>query len=244
MARLQFASAQTEKPVKYLDIDVEADQVVWNRKKDKAKLIGNVVLTQGDTVLKANMVDYDEASQSAVAQGSPHVINPQNDLTGDTIQVDFGKKAAVVKGNVKVISRPKETTQATQTDKKSLKDQWKDPMTLLCDQVEYFYKAKRMVASGNLKIIQKDRNAVAEQAVYTQKDEKVVLTGHVKCDDSKGQTFSSPKVTISLKQGDDWLEAEKVKATFKIKDDTDEEQSEAAETENKPSNTNEPAKTP
>lgn len=224
-AGLLAAQSPVEKSVKYVNLDLTADKATWNHTNDRAALVGNVILTHGDTIVKASRVDYDKVKETAHAEGTPRITSAQNDLSGDTIDVDLKKKVAVIKGNVKILAKPTAAaataTDATAAVKQSLKDQVKDPVSILCDVVEYYYKEKRMVASGNLKIVQKDRTATAEKAVFTQSDELAILTGNVHVADVKGQTFDAPKVTISLKKGDDWVDAERVKATFKIREEED-----------------------
>ena len=79
-----------------------------------------------------------------------------------------------------------------------------------CDKIDYFYKEKRAESAGNLKIVQKDRvDYPADAATYLGKDEIVKLTGNIQANDEKKKhTFSAPKVTISLKDDDEWMEAE------------------------------------
>ncbi len=76
-------------------------------------------------------------------------------------------------------------------------------------------------------VVQKTRTVTADSATYAGKEEIVQLVGNVKGrDEEEKHTFSSPKVTISLKEDDEWIEAEKATGSFYVKE---EEESEPAE---------------
>lgn len=199
-------------PVKYTSLQITADKISWNQTESRATLAGNVVMIHGETKMTAGRVIYNKSQKTAQATENPHVIDTTTQITGDSINANFGEKLAVVRGNVCMISTPKKTA------KESLTSKWNDLLTLHSDELKYYYKQKRMEAEGNLKITQKDRTATAEKALYDETNEVVTLLGNVKCVDSKGQSFEGPKVTISLKEGNDWIEAEKGKAQFQIEE--------------------------
>jgi lipopolysaccharide assembly outer membrane protein LptD (OstA) len=69
-------------------------------------------------------------------------------------------------------------------------------------------------------MVQKTRTLTADSATYNGKDEIVQLVGNVKGSDEKERhSFSAPKVTISLKKDDEWIEAEKATGAFYVKEE-------------------------
>lgn len=192
----------------------------WGSKKTTL-LKGNVKFTHGDTILTSDQIDYDEAIKTAISPGKVKITNPECDISGDKGMAYFNKKLGVVEGSVSMLIKP-QNTEEQKTDKDSVN--FKKPTTITCNKLEYLYKTKIATATGNIIFKQEKRTATADKAVYDQKKEILTLTGNVKGVDDQGQTFSAPgTVTISLKQGDEWMEASDASATFKIDLDDEEE---------------------
>jgi lipopolysaccharide assembly outer membrane protein LptD (OstA) len=217
---------QAEKPPaepKYTEIKYSADtsSYRWEGDDRVIALKGNVKFTQGDTTVTADKVDYRESTKTAQMSGNLKITDPQSTTTGDTCTVNFEQKKATLTGNVRMAARPK-PRQAEPADAKvkPLKAEWKDEMVVTCDKIDYFYKEKRAESAGNLKIMQKDRVITADAATYLGKEEIVKLSGNIQAkDEKKKHTFSAPKVTVSLKDGDEWIEAENASGTFYVKDE-------------------------
>ena len=212
---------------KYTEIKYSADgsSYKWDGEDRILALKGNVKFVQGDTVILADKVDYRESTRTAVASGNLKVYDDQSTITAETCSVNFKEKKSVLAGGVHMIAKPKpkpgaETVTADTSKPKSLRDEWKDEVEITCDKIEYWYKDKRAVVSSPLKMVQKTRTMTADSAAYNGKDEIVQLVGNVKGTDEKDKhSFSAPKVTISLKKDDEWIEAEKATGTFYVKED-------------------------
>lgn len=231
----QQAAKEPAEP-KYTEIKYSADasSYRWDGSDRIIVLKGNVKFVQGDTVVTADNVDYRESTKTAKATGNLKITDPQCVGTGDVCTVNFQQKSALLTGNVRMTAKPKpKAEKPADADKvKPLSSEWKDEIVVTCDKIEYFYKEKRAEASGNLKFVQKERVLTADAATYLGKEEIVKLVGNVKGKDDKDKhSFSAPKVTASLKEGAEWVEAEKATGTFYVKDEEDEP---AAETPAEP----------
>ncbi len=187
--------------------------------KTQVMMKGNVKFTSSDTVLTSNEVNYDKQTKIAVSPGKLSITNPDCDLDGDKGSADFSKKLAIVEGNVKMLAKPKNADEPA--DKDSVKAKLNKPTIINCGRLEYLFKQKLATATGGVTFKQDKRSGSAHSAVYDAKKELLTLTGDVKGTDEDGQTFSAPKVVISLKKGDEWMEAENANASFKI--DTEEQ---------------------
>jgi lipopolysaccharide assembly outer membrane protein LptD (OstA) len=209
--------AEDQKPVQQPDykvVNVKADVLKrnWGAKKT-VLLSGNVVVTQGDTVLKSDKIEYDEDAQIAKSPGPLTITDPDNDIAGAFGVAYLKERRGILEGSVKLVTKPKQKPGASEKS-----SQWRDPATVTCDTVEYLYKQKQATASGHLKMVQKDRTINADKAVYQVKDEIVTLTGNVKGSDEQGQTISAGgKITVSMKDGDEWMEIEQATGSFKVK---------------------------
>ena len=203
----------------YKLVNVKADVLKRNWGQAKTVLLsGNVVITQGDTVLKSDRIEYDEDSQIAKSPGPLTIADPEADISGASGVAYLKERRGIVQGSVKLLVKPKRKD--TSAGKPS---EWKEPATIACDTLEYLYKLKQATAGGHLTLTQKDRTVTAEKAVFLVKQELMTLTGNVKGSDEKGQTVSAGgKVTVSLKEGDEWMEIEQATGTFKVKSEEEE----------------------
>lgn len=190
---------------------------------DKTEVLmkGNVKFTSSDTVMTSDQVTYDKQTKTAASPGKIGITDPECDITGDKGNADFNKKLGVIEGNVTMLLKPKSTDQTPQ-DKDSIRAKMTQPTTITCPKLQYLYKDKIATATGGVSFKQAKRSASANKAVYDAKKELLTLTGDVNGVDEDGQTFSAPTVRISLKKGDEWMEAENASASFKV--DLNEEQ--------------------
>ena len=221
-------AAQKPSPAepKYTEIKYSADtsSYRWHGGDRILSLKGNVKFVQGDTVLLADIVDYEESTRTANASGSLEIHDDQNTITGDLCSMSFKEKKGTLTGSVRMVAKPKPKPSKA----KSLKSEWKDEVVITCDKVDYFYEEKKAVISSAVTIVQKGKTVTADSAIYLGKEEIVQLVGNVKGrDDEKKHTFSAPKVTMSLREDDEWIEAEKATGSFYIEEE--EESAEVAE---------------
>jgi len=196
----------------------------WGGKKT-VLMKGNVKFTHGDTVLTSDQVDYDQDAKVAVSPGKVVITNPECDITGDKGSAFFKKRLGIIEGSVVMQVKPKQTEQDAAADKENVRAKLSKPTTVTCARLEYQYREKIATALGGVVLKQEKRTASADKLIYDEKNELLTLIGNVKGTDENNQTFAAPgKVTISVKKGDEWMEAEKASATFKV--DVDEENTE------------------
>ena len=218
--------------VKYTEIKYSADgsSYKWEGEDKVLVLKGNVKFVQGDTVLVADKVDYRESTRTAVASGNLKIYDDQSTITAENCSVNFKEKKGILTGGVHMVAKPKPkpaTETADSSKPKSLREEWKDDVDITCDKIEYWYKDKRAVVSSPLKMVQKTRTLTADSATYDGKAEIVQLVGNVKGVDEKDKhSFTAPKVTISVKKDDEWIEAEKATGSFYVKEEEEAKPSE------------------
>ncbi len=195
----------------------------------KVSLLKGATFTHGDTVLTSDLVNVDQDANTAVSPGKITVTNPECDITGDKGSADFNKRLAIIEGNVVMNVKPKpEGTTGQKPDKDSVREKFRQPTTITCPKLEYKYRAKIATGTGGVVFKQEKRTATADKVVYDEKNELLTLIGNVHAVDEDGQTFSAPdKVVMSLKKGNEWMEAPNATATFKIDLEGDEEEQKA-----------------
>ncbi len=110
----------------------EAERVIIEHadllRRDAARklyqLRGNVVFARRDMKMYCDEAEYNEETDTAVARGHLRITDPNTVITGDLLEVDFGKEIAVVTGNVTIITQKKgnkPTATAAVTQEKPLK---------------------------------------------------------------------------------------------------------------------------
>ncbi|MCE5315306.1 MAG: hypothetical protein ABFD49_10000 [Armatimonadota bacterium] len=183
-------------------------------------LQGNVKLVHGDTALTSDKIEYDGNAKTAQSPGAVKITDPECDITGDKGFADFKKKLGTVEGSVIMRLKPKRTPEEEKArqdkDNENINAKLKEPTTITCKKLEYQYKNKIATATGGVVFKQEKRTASADKAVYDRKTEVLILTGNVKAIYEDGQTFSSPDwIKISLKKGDEWMDAPNASGSFK-----------------------------
>lgn len=194
----------------------------WGAKKT-VLMQGDVVFTHGDTVIRSDEVVWDEEAKVATSPGKITITDPEIDISGDKGTGYFNKRLGVVEGRVVMTLKPRESGEPADTE--SIRGKLTQPTTITCAKLEYAYRTKIATATGGVVFRQKERTARADRAVYDHRKELLTLSGNVRGEDEYKQTFAAPgTVVISLKKGDEWMEAENASASFKI--DLDEEEAE------------------
>lgn len=175
-----------------------------------------------DYQMVADRVEYDDRNDTANGSGNLHFTDVDTTIVGDLVVVNFDEKRAVLTGNVTLTSHGEETTDEDE-EELPLKDRYRKKRTVVnCDQLDYWYKEKRAVATGNLRFKQGDRHGTAGTATYLEKDDILLLEGAVQVTNKKGEIAKAPQVTIDNKQ--DTMAADQgVEITFFVEEEEDEE---------------------
>ncbi len=162
-----------------------------------------VKFTFEDTILRTDMAAFNEKTQVATSPGRVQIDDAQNTIVGNKGVAYYGKARAVLTGNVRVLARPR--PQNANAPEGSLRREFRDPVAITCDRVEYRWRRRVAVATGNLTFRQRDRTLTAEKAVYDGRAETVLLTGKVRGFD-RSDEIRSPSALIGLREGEEFLE--------------------------------------
>ena len=202
---------------------LRAQTVQMNSETKQGFAVGDLSFADQQTTLTANRMEIDFDARTAVFKGDVRMVTQKKpEATGesgetaqpgtpaspgaDTKQAEAKPEAAGDQAAV----QPKDQAAADAKDKsekeKPFKEYWQDRTEIRCPELEYSYREHRAVARGGITARQKDRTGRADEAVYTDRDELLVLSGNVEMKNERGETFRAKKITISVKE--DWLEAE------------------------------------
>ncbi|MBW3624532.1 MAG: hypothetical protein KY468_14090 [Armatimonadetes bacterium] len=201
-------------------------------------LSGHAHLKEGDTHFHADRIEYDEQAKRAVAVrdpqlknqsiGNPVVKDELHTLTADRMTLDFSsrdpaKKFVSAIGKVHFVAKPDPKAGEKAKDERSgneiLPRRVKEESVLTSDRLDYFYRSKRAVAEGNLKLVQGKRWLTGNQAIYYKRYETVVVNGNVRGEDEKGRTFAAENMKVVLNGDTETIEANRFTGTFMLEDE-------------------------
>ncbi|HEY3267972.1 MAG TPA: LptA/OstA family protein [Armatimonadota bacterium] len=209
-------------PVTYKEVRLHGDRWRFDQTTKTHVYDGHITAMQGDTTVRADHAAYNETANTAAVSGHITVDTPTAHAEGDTADVDFNAKLIRLRGanGVRIVAKPKPP--APGQDPKGLRASIKEPVTLDCKGVDYYYKQKRAEAEGPLTVTRTGQTLTGDKATYLSAEDLITVTGNVHGKDDKGQTFEAPTVKVYVKEGAEWMEAPNVSATFHIKDEEEE----------------------
>lgn len=185
---------------------------------------GDVVFTYEDTTLNTDAATYNHKTQVATSPGKLQIDDAQNTITGSKGVAFYKRKVAVITGNVRIIARPR--PQDLNAPEGSLRREFRDPVTITCDRVEYNWRTRVATATGNLTLRQKERTITADRAVYEGREERVTLTDNVRGVTIQGDEIRGKKAIVILKEGEESLTLFGVgPSSFRVDDEEERETS-------------------
>jgi len=228
-----------KQPPEIHDIVLEhADRYRYDEKSATVELAGDVVLRHEDGTLRCDKIVFNTKTKQGQASGNPTFADPRHTVSGEVLLIDFKARVAGFRGGVKVVRWPKgeqagaggPEAQAGKGEEKQGKEEKqgekdkrlteyeKEKTVITADEVQYYYREKRVLAKGKVKAEQEKRTAWADEATYTDADEILVVKGNVRIQTAQGETFQCSKATISLREN--WIEAEgSISSRFRVSEE-------------------------
>ena len=146
-------------------VNIQADNVTYDKSTDKMIFIGNVVIAQEDIVLTAQEADFDVDKKIGQISGDIKLVQTDITITGETLEAYLNDKRYIFQEMVKLIQERKD------------KEEKEDNIIWNCKKLEIFTDTRNLTATGEVKILKKDYTITAEEAVYNDKEQKIDLTG-------------------------------------------------------------------
>jgi len=85
-------------------VDITGDRSVYDTKNDSFTVIGNAVMTQGGTVLKADQITVMRREHRAIAIGHVHMIDPEVELWATEGEINLEKETLELE-NAKILAK-------------------------------------------------------------------------------------------------------------------------------------------
>ncbi|MBA7573296.1 LPS-assembly protein LptD [subsurface metagenome] len=178
------ASAQEEK--KESVVNIQADNVIYDKSTDKMVFGGNVIITQEDITLTAQEADFDVDKKIGQIKGDIKLVQSDINITGETLEAFLNDKRYIFQGKVILVQERKD-----EEDKE-------DNITWNCNNLEIFTDTQDLTATGEVKILKKDYIITAEKAIYNDKEQKITLTGKVRIEEEGGRWINGDKAVFYI----------------------------------------------
>jgi lipopolysaccharide assembly outer membrane protein LptD (OstA) len=189
---------------------LHAQTLRMNSETKKGEATGDLSFADEQTTLTADRLEIDFDARVAVFKGNVRMVTQRKPAAGEESAAAPAEPLAATEPAAKPPGDEAKATAATggngDEEVKPFREYWKDRTEIRCPELTYYYREDRAVATGGITARQKDLNGRADEAVYTDKDELLVLSGNVQMENERGETFHARKITVSI--ADDWLEAE------------------------------------
>jgi lipopolysaccharide assembly outer membrane protein LptD (OstA) len=178
------ASAQEEK--KESVVNIQADNVTYDKSTDKMVFEGNVIITQEDITLTAQEADFDVDKKIGQIKGDIKLVQSDITITGETLEAYLNDKRYIFQEKVILVQKRKD------------KEEKEDNITWNCNNLEIFTDTQDLTATGEVKILKKDYAITAEKAIYNDKEQKITLTGKVRIEEEDGRWITGDKAIFYI----------------------------------------------
>lgn len=179
------ASAQEEeKETKEAVVNIQADNVIYDKSTDKMIFKGNVVITQEDIILTAQEADFDVDKKVGNIQGAIKLVQTDITITGENLEAYLNDKRYIFQEKVKLIQERKD------------KEEKEDNILWDCNKLEIYTDTRDLTAKGEVKILKKDYTITAEEAVYNDQEQKINLIGKVRIEEKEGGRWISGEKAV------------------------------------------------
>lgn len=226
---------------------LRAQNAVMNSETKKGVVTGDLSFANEQTVLTAKRLEIDFDARIAKFTDDVRMVSQKKPKKPPAEgQGDKGQAAATAVPAAQMPAEENKPAEAPAANgakanaaessgkreqEKPFREYWQDRTEIRCPELEYFYREHRAVAHKGITARQKDRDGRADEAVYNDKDEVLVLSGNVEMKNERGETFRADKITISVK--DDWLEAEGAIGSRFMVEEKEEDKGKAAQDKTK-----------
>ena len=181
------ASAQEEKKgTEESVVNIEADNVTYDKGTDKMIFVGNVVITQEDITLTAREADFDVDKKVGQIKDDIKLVQSDITITGETLEAFLNDKRYIFQEKITLVQERKD------------KEEKEDNITWNCNNLEIFTDTQDLTATGEVKILKKDYTITAEKAIYNDKEQKITLTGKVRIEEEAGRWITGNKAIFYI----------------------------------------------
>ena len=181
-ATAQEEKKETEESV----VNIQADNVTYDKSTDKMIFEGNVIITQEDITLTAQEADFDVDKKIGQIKSDIKLVQSDITITGENLEAYLNDKRYIFQEKVILIQERKD------------KEEKEDNITWNCNNLEIFTDTQDLTATGEVKILKKDYTITTEKAIYNDKEQIITLTGKVRIEEEGGRWINGDKAVFYI----------------------------------------------
>lgn len=177
---------------------VNGDESVSYGATDTSKLTGNVSVSQvgEDFILYAQSLVFSKPQNRAIATGKLVVKTRESTITGNRIDANFTTKILTLTGDVVIRTHGKGDGITGNRATGARAEFASKPSKLFCDRVDWDYETREAVLTGNIRMEQGKNRGTCGRIEFDERQNVARLMGRVAFTDERGQTYSTPDLTI------------------------------------------------
>ncbi len=174
--------------VRQPDLTLQARALTYRLREQVVVASGEVRVEQPDQTLSARELTYRVREKIADATGSVRLETRDSTLTGEAMWADLANKQARVRGPARLLRKGGPPPQGREQDR-VLAALAKEDTTITAQSAFRFgwRETNEAEAEGEVRLVQVDKEARADFARYSEKDDRIELAGNVRLDQRSGQ---------------------------------------------------------
>lgn len=176
---------------------------VADYKRNVLRLTKDVVVTQEgeDFILYCDEITFNENTNEAIASGNLRLKSRDSTLTGKRMRADFDTKVITILDDVVLNSYGKGTgVRSTSSPKRKAS-------TMTCDRIDYNYRNRQAIITGNIKMKQENTSGSCERILFDEERNTAELQGKVVfVNNANKRTIRALNATV-------WIDDEVVQTT-------------------------------
>ncbi len=187
-------------------VKLSSNTLKYNKDKDRLIAQGNVKIIQEDVTIVANKADFNMKDKTGIITGNVMLTKKDIAISGNKMIADFNKKLYQFEGDV-ILTQKRKDKQGKEEEVK-----W------FCKGLTINGDKKDLKAEGGVHIERKDLKIDADSAQYFDKEQKIVLEGHVYIDQNNGEKWIKGDHGVIYLEEEDFEVTGNVKSGFKLGD--------------------------
>lgn len=207
------------------DFSLRCNEIFYEENKKSFLATGNINLKiSGDpeTKIKGDMlVFYTDEDKDVKVKNNIEAIQPKKAISSDQIIYNKTTKKILASGNVKTVFEKAKVLIKEETIKKlkgkEAKESLEEKTLLYADIFEIYTDSKNAKGWGNVKVFQKGKEAQAENAIFDEEREEIILTKNVSVN-KDDEWIKCDKLIVSVTE-ETFTALGEIEGTFKIKSD-------------------------
>ena len=192
------------------EVYMGADRLEYSKKDNLLRLYGHVFIEFKDITVKGDTAVFDTVKQEGKITGGVIIEQPGSTLTAKEALVKYNESRAMLTGNVHL-----ETSRNVTNEKSSLPG----VSTLDAGRLDYYWKANKGTAEGNVEVKTGGRRIRGDRAYFDGNTDRIQVTGNVRVEQGSGDWLEAERALVDLKKQDVLAEG-KVRGTFRISEKT------------------------